>query len=100
MSRLSSDRLERDGVLSMIQAAPAAVLPVDVEVLERIEDGLYMLKTGLGAIKEVLRAPISEDHMQFITSALIDALSQRLTGCFDAMEAGDLLRAQRRLLKA
>jgi hypothetical protein len=100
MSRLSSNPLEGEGVLSMIQAAPAAVLPVDVAGLDRIEDSLYELETGIGALKEVLRAPISEEHLPFIANALIDALSQRLTGCFDAMEAGDLLRVQRHLLKA
>ena len=100
MSRLSSSSLEREGVLSMIQAAPAAVLPVDAEVLDRIEDGLYMLETGLGAIKEVLRAPISEDHMQFVVGTLIAVVEQSLTGCFDAMSEGALMRAERHLLKA
>jgi hypothetical protein len=100
MSRLSSDRLERGGVLSMIRAAPAAVLPVDVAGLDHIEDSLYELETGIGALKEVLSARISEEHLSFIASALTDALSQRLTSCFDALEAGDLLRAQRRLIEA
>jgi hypothetical protein len=100
MSRLSFNRLEGEGVLSMIQAAPAAVLPVDVAGLDRIEDSLYEMETGIGALKEVLSARISEEHLPFIASALIDALSQRLTGCFDAMEAGDLMRSERHLLKA
>lgn len=99
MSRLSFNRLEGEGVLAMIQAAPAAVLSVDAAGLDRIEDSLYELETGIGALKEALSARISEEHLPFIASALIDALSQRLTGCFEAMEAGDLLRSQRRLLK-
>jgi hypothetical protein len=100
MSRLSFNRLEGEGVLSMLQSAPAAVLPVDVAGLDRIEDSLYALETGIGALKEVLRSPISEDHMQFITSTLIAALSQSLTGCFEAMSDGALMRSERHLLKA
>jgi hypothetical protein len=95
MSGLSSERLEGQGVLSMIQAAPATVLTVDVAVLDRIEDGLYMLETGIGAIQEVLRAPITEEHMQFIMSKLIVAVSRSLTGCFEAMSDGSLMRSER-----
>lgn len=68
---------------------------MDVAALDRIEDRLYELESGIGALKEVLRAQISEEHLPFIAGTLVDVLSERLTGCFDAMESGDLLRAQR-----
>jgi hypothetical protein len=96
MSDMQSDAQRGKDVLAIIQAAPIAVLPVDAAGLDRIEDSLYEMENGIGALKEVLSARIGEEHLPFIASALIDALSQRLTGCFDAMEAGDLLRAQRR----
>lgn len=70
----------------MIETAPVPTLPVDVAALDRIEDRLYELECGIGALKEVLRAWIGKDHLPFIPGTLVDFLSECLTGCFDAME--------------
>lgn len=73
----------------------AQAMPVDIAILDRLENGLYEVQIAVSAISEVFKAELNAEHIPFLANTLMEALDERVASCFDAMSAGHLMNSER-----
>jgi len=73
----------------------AQAMPVDIAILDRLENGLYEVQIAVNAISEVFKGELNTEHIPFLANTLIAALDDRVASCFEAMSAGHLMNSER-----